>query len=144
VLVLFLLAPLAGAQGKTYTVPFHAVNGMILLDAKVNGKAATFLLDTGANNTIVSAQAAGLSMAQLSVLKATRAGTGAEGDYISREVSLTLEHRAWLNRRMLIMNLDDASKRMGPRIDGFLGQDVLREFSAVRIDYRTQTITLEN
>ena len=48
-LIFFLLSPIARAQQtKTYTVPFHSVNGLILLDAKVNGKPAVLLLDTGA------------------------------------------------------------------------------------------------
>ncbi|HYL63420.1 MAG TPA: hypothetical protein VE077_12445 [Candidatus Methylomirabilis sp.] len=29
------------------------------------------------------------------------------------------------------------------RIEGFIGQDFLRTFSAVRIDYKAQTATLE-
>jgi len=34
------------------------------------------------------------------------------------------------------MDLSAASKRTGTRIDGFLGQDVLQEFSAMRIDFK--------
>lgn len=41
------------------------------------------------------------------------------------------------------MDLSDASKRMGTQIDGFIGQDVLGEFSAVRIDYRSHVLELE-
>jgi len=41
------------------------------------------------------------------------------------------------------MDLSDAGKRMGTRIDGFIGADLLSSFSAVRIDYKAQTVTLE-
>jgi hypothetical protein len=41
------------------------------------------------------------------------------------------------------MDLSDASKRMGAKIDGFIGTDVLSEFRAVRIDYKAQAVTLE-
>lgn len=41
------------------------------------------------------------------------------------------------------MNLSDASKRMGAQIDGFMGTDVLSEFRAVLIDYKTHTLELE-
>ena len=42
------------------------------------------------------------------------------------------------------MDLSDVSRRMGTRVDGFIGQDVLSQFSAVRIDYKAQIITLED
>ena len=114
---------------------------MILLDATVNGKPAVLLLDTGANNSIVSPQAAGLTAAQLRSLQATQAGTGAEGDYI--EVDPRLAERHWLKRRVLVMDLADASKRMGAQVDGFLGQDILRSFSTVRVDYKAGVVEFE-
>jgi len=62
---MFLLCTLAIAgiavagKWKTYRAPFHTAKGMILLDAVVEGKPAFLLLDTGANNTIICAQAPG-------------------------------------------------------------------------------------
>jgi predicted aspartyl protease len=141
-LCLLALASVTAAQPhRTFRIPFHTVSGMILLDATVNGHPASLLLDTGA---ILSPQAAGLAAVQLRVLQqATSAGTGAEGEYVAREVALQLGERRWLDRRVLVMDLGDASKRLGTRIDGFLGEDVLREFSSVRIDFKTRTLELE-
>lgn len=48
---------------------------------------------------------------------------------------LTFTLRSWLNRRVCLMDLSDVSRRRGVRVDGFIGADVLSEFSAVRIDY---------
>jgi hypothetical protein len=45
-------------ESKTYRIPFHTVGGMILLDAVVDGKPASLPLDIGANNAVVTAQAA--------------------------------------------------------------------------------------
>lgn len=45
--------------------------------------------------------------------------------------------------RVWVMDLSDASKRIGAKVDGFIGTDVLSEFSAARIDYKAQTVTLE-
>jgi hypothetical protein len=128
-LLTFILASVTSAQThRTFRVPFHTVSGMILVDAIVNGHPASLLLDTGANNTILSPQAVGLATVQLRALQATGSGTGAESDYVARKVALQLGERHWMNRRVLVMDLDDASKRLGTRIDGFLGQDVLRTF----------------
>lgn len=63
---------------------------------------------------------------------------------VTREVSkLSLGLRSWLNRRICLMGVSDVSKRLGTQIDGFIGTDELSEFQAVRIDYKAQTVTLE-
>ncbi|HKW34140.1 MAG TPA: aspartyl protease family protein [Candidatus Acidoferrum sp.] len=56
---------------------------MILLDATVNGTAAVLLLDTGADNSIMSPSVAGVS-ANLSPLKAGN-GAGASGGLLQSE-----------------------------------------------------------
>ena len=115
---------------------------MILVDATVNGKPAVLLLDTGADFTIISPQASGLTTVKVRALTANKS-TGANGEYVKSRVDLRLAERHWIERDVLCMDLSDASKRMGTRVDGFIGQDVLREFASVRIDYRTKTIELE-
>jgi hypothetical protein len=141
-LLLVVLAVAHAQERKTFAVPFHTVRGMILLDGQLNGKPAVFLLDTGANNSVVDYRAAGFDTLKPDKLRST-GGTGAEGDCIVREVKLSLEHRSWLNRRVCLMDLADVSRRIGTRVDGFIGQDILGTFSAVRIDYKAHTVTLE-
>jgi len=141
---LLLCQPAIAQERKTYTVPFRVVHGLILLDGQINGKHTVFLLDTGANIFIVDYRAAGFPALNLDALRAT-GRTGAEGDCITRAVpKISLGLRSWLNRRTCLMDLSDASKRMGTQIDGFIGADLLSEFSAVRIDYKAQTVTLED
>jgi hypothetical protein len=120
-LALLLLAPLAPAQGSTYTVPFHGVNGLILLDLRVNGKAASMLLDTGSNVTLLR-----------------RAPVNAVAVELGPSHAVTV--RA-LDLEKIKVHL---AKRDMDRIDGLLGQDFLRYFRAVRIDYKAQTVTLED
>ena len=132
---------LSQTPGRVFRVPFHTVNGMILLDATVNDKPAVLLLDTGADFTLISPEAAGLP-ANLDALKATNT-TGAAGEYVKSRVDLRLAERHWIERAVLVMDLSEASKRLGTRTDGFIGQDVLREFSAVRIDYKASVIEFE-
>jgi predicted aspartyl protease len=115
---------------------------MILVDGKVNGKAATFLLDTGSNNTIVSPRAAGVDAGTLRALQPTTTGVGSEGDTVGARVSVALEPWCGGNRSVLVMNLDDANKRMGTHIDAFLGQDILQKFKSWRIDYKARVIDI--
>lgn len=59
---MLLLSTATLAQGPTFRIPFHTVNGQILLDGQLNGKPAALLLDSGANNSIVDAASAGASV----------------------------------------------------------------------------------
>jgi len=138
---LLLLAVSLHAQECTSRVPFHIVSGLILLDGQLNGKPAVLLLDTGANNSVVDYRAAGFDGLKLDALRST-GSAGAEGACRVREVKLSPEHRPLLGRRVCVMDLGDVSRRMGTRIDGFVGQDLLTEFATLRIDYRAKTITL--
>jgi len=137
--VLLLFAPKVHAQ--TFRVPFHSVNGMILLDAQVNGKPAVLLLDTGANFTLISLEASGVT-GKLDALSPNKT-TGATGEYVKGRVDLRMEKRHWIERDVLIMDLSEASKRIGERVDGFIGQDLLQEFSVVRIDYKAGAVEFE-
>src|SRR5215467_4689698 len=139
-LVLLLAAPFQ-VHAQTFRVPFHSAGGMILLDGQVNGKPAVLLLDTGADFTLISPEASGLT-AKLGALKATKP-TGANGEYVKGRADLRLAERHWIDRTVLVMDLSEASKRLGTKIDGFIGQDLLREFSVVRIDYKAGQLEFE-
>lgn len=76
---------------------------MILLDATVNGKPATPLLDTGADFTLIGPEASGLSTAKLRALTATKT-TGANGEYVKSRVDLRLGERHCIERDVLVMD----------------------------------------
>ena len=139
------VASLAKAQEhKVYRVPFHSVDSMILLNATVNDKPAVLLLDTGAVSTVIdvscldSSQQFDLKHAEI---RGERAGT--HGEAQAATVSLALAGKEWKERRVAAMNLSDVGKHFGTRIDGLLGQDVLSQFSSVRIDYKNHVVELE-
>jgi hypothetical protein len=153
-LLLVLLSPLAFAQSchpriaavpRTFTVPFRNVNGVILLDAKVNDRPAVLLLDTGAGLTVLSPDTAAWRSATLKKRFASRLAVGIDGATRSMgNTTATFElGRAITVTPVAVADLQSFAKALNIKLDGILGQDVLRGFSAVRIDYKSQLITLE-
>ncbi len=123
-------------QHRTFRIPFHSVNGLILLDAKVNGVPAVLLFDTGASRTVVSVAS--------SPVPQYHRNEAIHGQAVEVRIVLRLGEDFANSRVVAAMNLDTVEKQMGTRFDGILGQDVLREFSAVRIDYKNHVVELES
>jgi hypothetical protein len=49
----------------------------------------------------------------------------------------------WPDRRVLVMNdFDEISNSMKRRVDGILGEDVLKEFDVVAIDFKHHRLVL--
>jgi Aspartyl protease len=144
VLTLFLLTPPPNrAHPEVIRLPFRTSQTMILVQAKVNGVPAVFLLDTGASLTIVSARAYGNVPFRLRSVERTSQGAGMIGDSVALHVDLQLANHRWSAQRVAVMNLDGLTQILGIYFDGLLGQDVLREFRSVRIDYHAHVIELE-
>ena len=142
ILILLLLAARSStAQPGVVRLPFRAVNSLILVEAKVNGRAVTLLLDTGANKTILNAKAYGI--AHLPVSQPVHRGPGIVGNALRLRVELELAHEFLFSQPVSVMNLDELAQHFGIYFDGLLGQDILNQFRSVRIDYKTHTIELE-
>lgn len=118
---LFLVLPCFAQQSpRTFRVPFHTLDGLILLDVKVNGGSSTMLLDTGANVTLLRHAP---SNADTVELEPSRAVTVSAVDLDKIGVHL--------------------AKRDVAQIDGLLGEDFLRYLASVRIDYRARVVEFE-
>jgi gag-polyprotein putative aspartyl protease len=143
-LVLLLLLPLPNrARSSTVRIPFGTVQAMILIDGKVNGNPATFLLDTGANRTIVSVRVYGNAQFDWRRLPHNSKGPGLTGGSLRLPADLILAQRIWAGQRVSVMDLDDLRQMLHMDFDGLLGQDLLREFRSVRIDYHDHVLELQ-
>ena len=140
-MVLGLVAPATCAHEGTVLLPFRSTHSLILVDAKVNGNPATLLLDTGANNTIINARIYG--SVQAPPVELTSKGPGIVGNALRLHVDLEIADRFLFSQPVSVMNLGDLPQRVGAKFDGLLGQDILRQFRSVRINYRAHVIELE-
>jgi len=137
-----LLAPLqALAQPRVVTVPFRSVDSFILIEASIDGKPVTLLVDTGANKTILNAKSFG--RASLPVSQPVNQGAGIIGNALRLRVDLEIAHQILFSQPVSVMNLEELSKRFRIPFDGLLGQDILNQFRSVRIDYKSHVIELE-
>lgn len=139
--VLALLSSPSCARTERVLLPFHSVHSLILIDAKVNGNSATLLLDTGAKNTIINAKLCGSVRAPL--IEPSSEGPGIVGNALRLRVDLEIARLFLFSQPVSVMNLGDLPKNVGADFDGLLGQDILRQFRSVRINYHTHVIELE-
>jgi Aspartyl protease len=143
-LLILLLTPLPNrARPATLKVQFRTVQAMILVEGKVNGNRATFLLDTGANRTIISARTYGNDRLALPQYSRKPTGVGMTGYSVRRPADLILGGHVWVAQPVSVMDLDDLEALLKLDFDGLLGQDILRQFRSVRIDYHTHILEME-
>jgi len=144
VLLLLLLMPLPNsAHSGPVRIPFRTVQSLIVVEGKVNGNPAIFLLDTGANRTIVSTRIYGHPHFDLQRMPPRPTGPGLVGYSLRRSVDVELGERLWTAQQVSVMDLDELKQMLHMDFDGLLGQDMLRQFRSVRIDYRAHVIELE-
>jgi predicted aspartyl protease len=119
------------------------MRSLILVEGKIDEKPVTFLLDTGSNNTIISTKAYGHMEFFLRRAQRNHDAAGMSGEAVRLPVNLTLANHVWVGQRVSVMNLDELQGALGVHFDGLLGEDILREFHSMRIDYRGNIVELE-
>jgi hypothetical protein len=126
-------------------IPFEVNRhfGTILVRAQVNGQAATLLLDTGSSNTILSSELLQVRPLALEHANAPAKGSGYVGNAGWAKATLEVGALRWPDQKVLVMNdLQQISNSMKQRVDGILGEDVLKEFDSVVIDFKHHRLFL--
>ena len=143
-LLLLVLMPLPNpAHSATVRIPFRTVQSLIVVEGRVNGNPATFLLDTGANRTIISAKIYGNVRFELQRMPRRQGGPGLVGYSLRRLADLGLGQNMWTAQQVSVMDLDELKQMLHMEFDALLGQDFLRQFRSVRIDYHAHVIELQ-
>src|ERR1700733_13820833 len=107
--------------------------GTILVDAKLNGTPVVMILDTGASHSMFDASAFGLSAVQFQAARMNTRGLGLNAD-------VEIGSEVWKQQPIEIADLQPLSKIYGRKIGGIIGQDVLRSFVSVQINYKGQCV----
>jgi hypothetical protein len=145
ILAALVLAPsFDRAQPVMLRLPFRSVLSLILVQGKVEGQPVTFLLDTGSMGTVVSIRSYPTAYFKLHSIQQNAHSPGISGQSVAVNIELELGSYRWASQRVSVMNLDELPRILGiEHLDGLIGEDVLREFRSIRIDYHTHIIELE-
>lgn len=127
-------------------IPFEFLNNFIVINLRVNGLPLRFVLDTGAEHSILFhteiAQALGLEMGRR--VRVMGADLSSEiYAYVTTGVTFILEDQCQINTSMLILeeNFLEMEQLIGLPIAGVLGSSNLRHF-VVQIDYIKSILSL--
>jgi hypothetical protein len=138
-LACIMAAPAACAQVTTAEIPFSSPGGLMIVEAKINGKNASLLFDSGAMRTFVNpAILEGLTSSS------DKAISIADGNRVEVRVVKTVVSLGGASAELLVSSYDMTkfAGSIGLRFDGVVGQDFMGKFSGILIDYVRHKITL--
>jgi hypothetical protein len=131
--------------GAHYEIPIEVNRdfGTILIRARVNGRPATLVMDTGSSHTILSSELLDVRPLVLDQASSPGKGSGFVGRAAWAKTNVEVGIRGWKDRRVLVMNdFREISNTMKQKVDGILGEDLLEEFEFVVIDYKYHRLIL--
>ena len=132
-------------QGSRTVVPFEVSRpfSAIIISARVNGHPATLVVDTGCSNTILRSDLLQIRPLALDLADAPAKGSGYTGTAAWAKATVQVGSVTWQDHRLLVMNdFEELSRSMKEKVDGILGQDLLREFDSVMIDFKHRQLIL--
>lgn len=138
-LILTVATQFFAADKTPISIPFKSVGSLIVINLNLEGKPATMVLDTGAAATFVSLELVNLT--DSTSIQETRSGGFAVSGKVTL-VSFELNGNHY-NMPVIAMNMKDLSDKLGIKIEGILGEDFLRNFSSIHIDFHHKTVELE-
>ena len=126
-------------------IPFEVNRnfGTILIRVQVNGQPATLVVDTGSSHTVLSSELLQVRPLALEHADAPAKGSGWVGRAAWAKATLEIGTTTWRDRTVLVMDdFRDMSNSMQQRVDGIIGEDVLKEFDSVVLDFKHQRLVL--
>jgi hypothetical protein len=130
------------ASGKSaLKIPFELFGNLVLLQVRVNNSdPLRFILDTGADTSVIDAQRAkALRLKPQGKIAGSGGGGTAEATF-TKGVAVSLQGVRLLDQTIYVLPLESLSA-LGRKIDGVIGNDILKAF-VVEIAYSAKTINL--
>jgi predicted aspartyl protease len=140
VLLLLTLTLLSAIIIKTSYAQSRNIDGTFLVDARMNGSPAVLLLDTGAEHSILDREFAkrlGLRPVAYADLQRPYSSENTEVILVP-DLDIQSVHCSGL--RMMTDDLAATARALGVRIDGVVGNDVMRKFT-ITLDYSAGSVT---
>jgi predicted aspartyl protease len=116
----------------------------MLVEAKVNGKPAVLILDTGSNHTIVNSRLVDVATSAVRDTVTTKKGSAYAGAGVYTKASLAVGPVSWRDHGIIAMDMTEMSKSLGESVDGLLGLDFLGQFELVIVDLKQHKLTLSH
>jgi hypothetical protein len=132
-----------GLQESGLALISDAKTGTILVDAKVDSHPIVMILDTGASRTMFDGKYFGVSPVDLQAARMNKRGVGIDADVVWRRADFSFADQKWSQQEVQVADLRWLSKIYGRQIDGIIGQDVLRQFASVQINYKWHCVMLQ-
>lgn len=129
----------SAAAGEGVTVPFREVGGLIMLEVKAGEQHLAFVLDSGAEATVLDSLVAERLGVKMGRAEKVVGVTGRSVGHWVKGLGASVGGEA-LPDRMLAVSLTALAGRFEGRVDGLIGADFLKK-RAVRIDYGRKTVT---
>ncbi len=126
-------------------IPFEVNQkfGAILVRVQVNKLPATLVLDTGSSHTMLSSTLLRVRPLASEHADPPAKGSGYVGSAGWAKATLEIGNMTWPDRKVLVMDdFQDLSNSMQQKVDGILGEDVLKEFNSVLIDFKHHRLVL--
>ncbi len=144
-MLLALGTPTLSQPSSRREIPFEnsRMFGLVLVKVEVNGRPAVLIVDTGANQTIISSELGEMRPRTLESAVSASKGSGWTGTGVFATATLRVGPISWRNHRVVVMDTHDLSKSLGQTIDGLLGMDFFKEFEVVVVNLKNHKLILE-
>lgn len=124
------------------TVPFRLRTNLIVVDVRVNGETAGFLLDTGASSSLIGRSLADRIGIECVERSAAMGAGGSVEVAVARLDSLGLGDLVDSGIACAIMDLTPLTQQIGAEVEGVLGFDFFGR-GTLHVDYPARTVRIE-
>jgi hypothetical protein len=144
IVALLCFAMAQAARSAVVEIPFETSprRSLILIEVRIDDHPRIFVMDTGSTWTLVNRRIMPVTEFEIRKSRFQNGGSSVVFEGKSVAAAVAIGTQTWSEWKVLATDLDLLTETYGRSIDGVLGQDILRQFDTVTIDYVLRKITL--